>query len=65
MDVEFKTEIGYLFEVYNEDSLISDDLVMNLLKSKFPKSRATMKTIALWKNYFRKQGLMIPMKRRA
>lgn len=59
-----KPIIDYLLEVYSEDPLVADTKVMEFLKTNYPKSKATLKTLALWKNYIREIGIGIPKKRK-
>ena len=59
-----KLEIDFLLEIYSEDPRIADSKVMEFLKLAYPRSKATFKTLALWKNAFRRIGIDVPKKRR-
>lgn len=55
--------IGFLRELYERDSNVSNEKALEKLLVKFPESNADTKSITTWKHMLREEGMDIPVLR--
>jgi len=53
--------IAFLRELYTNDPLVANLRALKLLRARFPKSNANLRSIITWKNILRKEGIEIPL----
>lgn len=53
--------IAFLRTLYADDPLVANLRALKLLRARFPKSNANLRSIITWKNILRKEGIDIPL----